>query len=83
MVTLSCLIRGEKTTLLLWYGPFGLLLIGLAVLIWQLRKRKNNIVENELSEEQTQTCSQSVNHPGKTDKHVLFWIFVRRCYWPR
>jgi len=53
----------KKTTLLLWYGPFGLLLIGLAVLIWQLRKRKNNIVEIELSEEQTQLAANLLTTP--------------------
>lgn len=31
----------KKTTLLLWYGPFALLLIGSGVLVYQLRKRKD------------------------------------------
>ena len=53
----------KKTTLLLWYGPFGLLLIGLAILVWQLRKRKNNIVDIELSAADTQRAVDLLNPP--------------------
>ncbi|MDD2684620.1 MAG: cytochrome c-type biogenesis protein CcmH [Gallionella sp.] len=35
----------KKTTLLLWYGPFALLLIGSGVLVYQLRKRKDAVAD--------------------------------------
>jgi cytochrome c-type biogenesis protein CcmH len=41
----------KKATLVLWYGPFVLLLLGVGMLIYQLRKRKSQIVETELSDE--------------------------------
>lgn len=43
----------KKSTLVLWYGPFGLLLVGVGVLFFQLRKRKSEIVEPQLTEEQS------------------------------
>lgn len=42
----------KKTTLVLWYGPFALLLLGAGVLVFQLRRRKSGIVEPQLTEEQ-------------------------------
>src|SRR5450756_907537 len=39
----------KSYTILLWYGPFALLLIGLASLVYQLRKRKNAPPENPVS----------------------------------
>ena len=39
----------KKSTLILWYGPFALLLIGGGVLIYQLRKRKSQIEEADIS----------------------------------
>ncbi|HUW25014.1 MAG TPA: cytochrome c-type biogenesis protein [Gallionella sp.] len=51
----------KKTTLVLWYGPFALLLIGASVLIYQLRKRKTLIVEPELSTEETQRAAELLN----------------------
>jgi cytochrome c-type biogenesis protein CcmH len=42
----------KKTTLVLWYGPFALLLLGAGVLVFQLRKRKSEIVEPQLTDEQ-------------------------------
>jgi cytochrome c-type biogenesis protein CcmH len=47
----------KKATLLLWYGPFALLLIGAGVLVYQLRKRKSRIVEPELSAEDAQRAA--------------------------
>jgi len=43
----------KKTTLVLWYGPFALLLLGAGVLFLQLRKRKSEIAEPQLTEEQS------------------------------
>jgi len=40
----------KKSTLVLWYGPFVLLLLGVGVLVYQLRKRKSQIVETVLSD---------------------------------
>ena len=51
----------KETTLLLWYGPFGLVLIGLAVLFYQLRKRRRLIKEPELSPEAHQRAAALLN----------------------
>ena len=40
----------KKTTLVLWYGPFALLLLGAGVLVFQLRKRKSEIAEPQLTD---------------------------------
>ncbi|GAB4124599.1 MAG: cytochrome c-type biogenesis protein CcmH [Sideroxydans sp.] len=41
----------DEETLPLWVAPFVLLLLGLAVLVWQLRKRRAVVREPELSAE--------------------------------
>ena len=51
----------KKTTLVLWYGPFALLLAGAGVLVYQLRKRKNQITETELSAEETWRAAELLN----------------------
>lgn len=56
----------KKTTLLLWYGPFALLLIGLGVLVYQLRKRKNQIKETDLSAEDAQRAAALLNEPPES-----------------
>ncbi|OGT00293.1 MAG: cytochrome C biogenesis protein CcmH [Gallionellales bacterium RIFCSPLOWO2_12_FULL_59_22] len=48
----------KKTTLVLWYGPFALLLIGAGVLVYQLRKRKGQIAETELSPAEAQRAAE-------------------------
>lgn len=53
----------KSYTLLLWYGPFALLLIGLAGLVFQLRKRKNKITEAHLSAEDEQRAADLLNPP--------------------
>jgi cytochrome c-type biogenesis protein CcmH len=53
----------KSYTLLLWYGPFALLLIGLAGLVFQLRKRKNTLPEGQLSAEQAQRAAALLNPP--------------------
>jgi cytochrome c-type biogenesis protein CcmH len=53
----------QRNTILLWYGPFGLLLIGLAGLAYQLRKRKNSPPEVQLSAEEKQRAAALLNEP--------------------
>lgn len=53
----------KTDTLLLWYGPFGLLLIGLVSLGYQLRKRKNAVPEAHLSAEEAQRAAALLNEP--------------------
>jgi len=54
----------KSYTLLLWYGPFALLLAGLAGLVFQLRKRKNKISEAHLSDEDAHRAAALLN-PSK------------------
>jgi len=51
----------KKTTLLLWYGPFALMLVGLAVLFYQLRKRRRTVPETELTPEAQQRAAALLN----------------------
>lgn len=60
----------KSYTLLLWYGPFALLLIGLASLVFQLRKRKNKISEAQPSAEDTQRASAMLNPPKDSPKDL-------------
>jgi cytochrome c-type biogenesis protein CcmH len=53
----------KSYTILLWYGPFALLLIGLIGLVFQLRKRKKTIPETQLSAEQAQRAAALLNTP--------------------
>jgi cytochrome c-type biogenesis protein CcmH len=53
----------KSYTILLWYGPFALLLIGLVGLVIQLRKRKTAIPETQLSAEQSQRAAALLNTP--------------------
>ena len=53
----------KSYTILLWYGPFALLLIGLIGLVIQLRKRKTAIPETKLSAEQAQRAADLLNTP--------------------
>ena len=51
----------KKATLILWYGPFALLLIGAGVLVYQLRKRKEKIEEADLSDADAQRAAELLN----------------------
>jgi len=51
----------KKSTLVLWYSPFVLLLLGVGVLIYQLRKRKGLIVETELSDADARRAAELLN----------------------
>jgi cytochrome c-type biogenesis protein CcmH len=53
----------KSYTILLWYGPFALLLIGLVGLVFQLRKRKNTVPESQLSAEDAQRAAALLNPP--------------------
>jgi cytochrome c-type biogenesis protein CcmH len=53
----------KSYTILLWYGPFALLVIGLIGLVIQLRKRKSAIPEPQLSAEQAQRAAALLNTP--------------------
>jgi cytochrome c-type biogenesis protein CcmH len=41
----------KSYTILLWFGPFALLLIGVGMLLYQLRKRRQTVPETQLSDE--------------------------------
>jgi cytochrome c-type biogenesis protein CcmH len=51
----------KKSTVLLWYGPFALLLVGIGVLFYQLRKRRRVIPETELTTEAHQRAAALLN----------------------
>jgi cytochrome c-type biogenesis protein CcmH len=53
----------KSYTILLWYGPFALLLIGMVGLVIQLRKRKNAVPETQLSAEQAQRAAALLSSP--------------------
>lgn len=52
----------KRYTLLLWFGPFLLLLGGLGVLYFQLRKRRKNIPDAPLSAEAQQRAADLLNN---------------------
>jgi len=58
----------KRYTILLWYGPFALLLIGLIGLYWQLRKRKEKITEVQLSAEEQQAAADLLDQPNDSPK---------------
>ena len=51
----------KRSTLVLWYGPFVLLLVGIGVLVYQLRKRRKQIPEAELSAEDAKLAAELLN----------------------
>jgi cytochrome c-type biogenesis protein CcmH len=55
----------KKSTLVLWFGPFALLLLGIGVLVYQLRKRKSQIVEAVLSDTDAQRAAALLNEPAE------------------
>lgn len=56
----------KKSTLVLWFGPFILLLAGAGMLIYQLRKRKSRVPEAELSAEDAQRAAELLEETPKT-----------------
>jgi cytochrome c-type biogenesis protein CcmH len=53
----------KSYTLLLWYGPFALLLLGFVGLVLQLRRRKKTVPDNQLSAEEAQRAAALLNPP--------------------
>src|SRR5512135_968107 len=51
----------KSYTLLLWFGPFGLLLIGVGILFYQLRKRRKTVPETQLSDEAQKRAEALLN----------------------
>lgn len=51
----------KSYTVLLWFGPFALLLIGAGVLVFQLRKRRQTVQESELTPEAQQRAASLLN----------------------
>jgi cytochrome c-type biogenesis protein CcmH len=51
----------KSYTVLLWFGPFALLLIGASVLVFQLRKRRQTVQESELTPEAQQRAASLLN----------------------
>lgn len=51
----------KSYTVLLWFGPFALFLLGGAVLFYQLRKRRNSVPETELSPEAERRAAALLN----------------------
>ena len=58
----------KTDTILLWYGPFALLLIGLVSLAYQVRKRKHAVPEVHLSTEEAQRAAALLNEPKDPKK---------------
>ena len=51
----------KSYTVLLWFGPFALLLIGAGMLVFQLRKRRRTVQESELTPEAQQRAASLLN----------------------
>lgn len=51
----------KSYTLLLWFGPFVLLLIGVGMLLFQLRKRRQTVAEVQLSDEAQKRAAALLN----------------------
>lgn len=52
----------KSTTLLLWYGPFLFLVIGLIVLFITIKKRRSQIDETQLSHDEEQRAQSLLEH---------------------
>ena len=51
----------KSYTMLLWFGPFALFLIGGVALFYQLRKRRQSVPETELTPEAEQRAAALLN----------------------
>lgn len=51
----------KSYTLLLWFGPFALLLIAVGVLFYQVRKRRQTVPETQLSDEAQKRAAALLN----------------------
>jgi cytochrome c-type biogenesis protein CcmH len=55
----------KSYTLLLWFGPFVLLLVGVGVLVFQLRKRRQSVPEPTLTPEAHERAAALLNEEDK------------------
>lgn len=51
----------KSYTVLLWFGPFALLSIGVGMLIYQVRKRRQTVPETQLSDEALKRAADLLN----------------------
>jgi cytochrome c-type biogenesis protein CcmH len=51
----------DEETILLWVAPFVMLLLGVAALFYQLRKRRQTVPETQLSDEAQQRAAALLN----------------------
>ena len=51
----------KSYTVLLWFGPFAMLLVGAGMLVFQVRKRRRLVQESELSPEAQQRAASLLN----------------------
>jgi cytochrome c-type biogenesis protein CcmH len=55
----------KSYTVLLWFGPFALLLVGASVLFYQLRQRRKTVPETQLSTEAQKRATALLNEEEK------------------
>ena len=51
----------KKSTLVLWFSPFVLLVLGCGMLVYQVKRRKSQIADTELSEQDAQRAAAMLN----------------------
>ena len=51
----------KKSTLVLWFSPFVLLVLGCGMLVYQVKRRKSLIADTELSEQDAQRAAAMLN----------------------
>ncbi len=56
----------QRNTLLLWFGPFVMLLIGAVLLAFQVRKRRRTIQDVVLTPEAQERATALLNEEGNT-----------------
>jgi cytochrome c-type biogenesis protein CcmH len=54
----------KSYTVLLWFGPFAMLLLGAGVLVFQLRKRRQSVQESVLTPEAQERAASLLNEEG-------------------
>jgi cytochrome c-type biogenesis protein CcmH len=54
----------KSYTVLLWFGPFAMLLLGAGVLLFQLRKRRQTVQESVLTPEAQERATSLLNEEG-------------------
>jgi cytochrome c-type biogenesis protein CcmH len=56
----------QRNTLLLWFGPFAMLLVGAGLLVLQVRKRRRTLQESALTPEAQERAAALLNEEGNT-----------------